>query len=128
MTAITTRIATLGAVCLDCRDPRALAEFYSALSGAPIERSDDDWVQLAAQGGVALAFQEVPGHVPPQWPGDELPQQIHLDFDVPDLDAAEAQVLAIGARKHEHQPGTTFRVYLDPAGHPFCLCLDDTSE
>ncbi len=32
-------------------------------------------------------------------------------------------MLAVGARKHPHQPGTTFRVFLDPAGHPFCLCL-----
>ena len=31
-------------------------------------------------------------------------------------------VVALGARKHEHQPGKTFRVFLDPAGHPFCLC------
>ena len=41
-----------------------------------------------------------------------------------DLDAAEAAVLGLGATKHEHQPGATFRVFLDPAGHPFCLCLD----
>jgi Glyoxalase-like domain len=119
----TAGIATFGVVALDCREPLALAQFYSALTGAPVERDDHDWVQLAAPGGVALAFQRAPGHVPPQWPGDELPQQIHLDFDVPDLDAAEEQVLAIGARKHEVQPGTAFRVYLDPAGHPFCLCL-----
>ncbi len=45
-------------------------------------------------------------------------------LDVPDLDAAEAQVLEIGARKHEHQPGETFRVFTDPAGHPFCLCRE----
>ena len=32
--------------------------------------------------------------------------------------------LAPGAAKHEHQPGTTFRVFLDPAGHPFCLGMD----
>jgi len=25
--------------------------------------------------------------------------------------------------QHEHQP-TTFRVFFDPAGHPFCLCVD----
>jgi catechol-2,3-dioxygenase len=118
----TTGIATFSAVALDCREPLALAQFYSALTGAPIERTDDDWVQLAATGGPALAFQLAPGHVPPQWPGDEMPQQIHLDFDVPDLDAAEEQVLAIGARKHDVQPGQSFRVYLDPAGHPFCLC------
>ena len=42
-------------------------------------------------------------------------------IDVPDLDAAEPAVLALGARKHDVQPGETFRVYLDPAGHPFCL-------
>ena len=41
--------------------------------------------------------------------------------DVPDLDAAEQAVLAIGATKAEHQPGESFRVFLDPAGHPFCL-------
>jgi hypothetical protein len=31
----------------------------------------------------------------------------------------------VGARKHEYQPGTTFRVYLDPVGHPFCLVLSN---
>jgi Glyoxalase-like domain len=39
------------------------------------------------------------------------------------LDAAEAAVLDLGATKPSHQPGTTFRVFLDPAGHPFCLCI-----
>ena len=48
---------------------------------------------------------------------------IHCDVVVDDLDAAEAAVLKLGATKHEHQPGTTFRVFLDPAGHPLCLCL-----
>jgi hypothetical protein len=118
---MTTGIATFSVVALDSREPLALAAFYSALTGAPIERTDDDWVQLAATGSVALAFQLSPDHVPPQWPGGERPQQVHLDFDVPDLDAAEERVLEIGARKHEVQPGLDFRVYLDPAGHPFCL-------
>ena len=33
-------------------------------------------------------------------------------------------VLAAGARRHEHQPSPDgrFVVYLDPVGHPFCLC------
>ena len=118
-----TAIATLGAVVLDCREPLRTAEFYSALLDVPLERTEDDWVQLAPIGGVDLAFQLAPDHVPPVWPGSEHPQQFHLDVDVPDLDVAEEQVLAIGARKHEVQPGTTFRVFLDPAGHPFCLCL-----
>jgi len=121
---MTTPIATLGAIVLDCREPLRVAEFYSALLGVPIDHSEDepDWVQLIPTGGVSVAFQLAPDHVPPVWPGSEHPQQFHIDVDVPDLDVAEAQVLAIGARKHEVQPGTTFRVYLDPAGHPFCLC------
>jgi hypothetical protein len=48
----------------------------------------------------------------------------HLDVLVPDLDAAEPAVLALGAAKHEHQAGTSFRVFVDPAGHPFCLCVN----
>jgi catechol 2,3-dioxygenase-like lactoylglutathione lyase family enzyme len=117
-------IADLSGVALDCRDPRALAEFYSSITGLPIERDDGEWVQLASSGGgVALAFQLATDHEPPQWPSASRPQQAHLDFDVDDLDAGEQQVLALGARKAETQPGTTFRVFLDPAGHPFCLCL-----
>jgi hypothetical protein len=34
-------------------------------------------------------------------------------------------VLALGAEKAEFQPHPGFRVYLDPAGHPFCLVLAD---
>ena len=51
--------------------------------------------------------------------------QAHLDFDVEDADAAEARVLAAGATKFDYQPGDHFRVYADPAGHPFCLCTED---
>ena len=108
-------------VALDCPDLQVLAEFYSALTGVPIARRDEDWWELEGEPG--LAFQLAPDHQPPTWPKGERPQQLHLDFDVPDLDAAEQWVLGLGARKHEYQPGTTFRVFLDPAGHPFCLCL-----
>jgi hypothetical protein len=118
-----TAIATWSAVALDCREPRKLAEFYSAVLDVPIGNEEPDWVHLEPIGGVELAFQLAPDHVPPRWPSAEHPQQMHLDLDVADLDAAEAAVVALGARKHEHQPGTTFRVFLDPAGHPFCLCV-----
>lgn len=117
--------ARLQVVALDCPDPGALAAFYSAVLGAEVERdgTDADWVQLAPRGGTPLAFQRVADHRPPQWPGVEHPQQMHLDLEVDDLDAGEAAVVALGARRHEVQPGTTFRVFVDPAGHPFCLVL-----
>lgn len=113
-------------VALDCPDPVALAKFYTDLTGWPVDPrdGDDDWVQLRPDGGAtAIAFQLAPGYRPPEWPGEEHPQQMHLDFDVPDLDEGERRVLAIGARKPEVQPGSTWRVYLDPVGHPFCLVL-----
>ncbi len=117
------RIARLGVVALDCRDPRALAVFYSAITGWDIEDGDDDWVQLRSDSDVTLAFQLAPDHEPPVWPSAERPQQAHLDFDVDDLDAAEKQIVALGASKAESQHGSSFRVFLDPAGHPFCLVL-----
>ena len=116
-------LATLSGVALDCPDPLALARFYSELSGWPLhDRSDDTWVQLDTGREWTLAFQRVDGYRAPAWPHQDVPQQFHLDFDVADLDEGERQVLAIGATKADHQPGTTFRVFLDPAGHPFCLC------
>jgi catechol 2,3-dioxygenase-like lactoylglutathione lyase family enzyme len=120
-------IAKLSVFAFDCPDPRGLAEFYSGITGWEIERDDGDWVQLRSDGGPTLAFQLAPDHVPPLWPSDDQPQQAHLDFDVDDLDAGEAALLALGARKATVQPAEDdgFRVYIDPAGHPFCLVRAD---
>jgi catechol 2,3-dioxygenase-like lactoylglutathione lyase family enzyme len=116
-------VARLQVVVIDCADPATLAAFYGAVLGASVESTEDDWVQLTASGGTALAFQRAADHRPPRWPGSEAPQQMHLDLEVDDLDAGEAAVVALGARRHEVQPGETFRVFLDPAGHPFCLVV-----
>lgn len=117
-------IARFPVVVLDCPDPKTLAAFYGALLDWKVEQNDDEWWSVRAEYGDSLGFQKVDGFTPPQWPGQDVPQQMHLDVVVDDLDTAEAAVLELGATKHEHQPGTTFRVFLDPAGHPFCLCLD----
>lgn len=111
---------------IDCPDPVALAEFYGALLDWKVGIGDDpEWTSVKAGDGSdkAFFFQKVDGFRAPEWPGQDLPQQMHLDVDVDDLDEGEKAVLELGATKHPHQPGTTFRVYLDPAGHPFCLCL-----
>jgi hypothetical protein len=50
--------------------------------------------------------------------------QFHLDFSVDDLDSAERATLALGATKFDEQPSPdNFRVFADPVGHPFCLCV-----
>ncbi|MFG2830670.1 VOC family protein [Streptomyces sp. NPDC048434] len=115
----------LGVVALDCPDPQALADFYAEMLGWRVE-GGGDWVEVAGPEGRALAFQRVADYRPPQWPGQEVPQQLHLDFDVTraDIDAAEDKVVALGAKLVQRdEDGRDFRVYLDPAGHPFCLCL-----
>lgn len=117
-------IATLHSFVFDCPDPRALAEFYKELLGWEIVRDDTDWVVIGDGGPVQMAFQHAADYVPPVWPQPDHPQQAHLDVTVADLAEAGERVTALGAVKHHHQPGDEkgFVVYLDPAGHPFCLC------
>ncbi|MEV6764963.1 VOC family protein [Streptomyces sp. NPDC051105] len=115
-------IAKLGVVVLDCPDPSALAGFYAAVLGGSVE-GDEEWVDLVVPGGQALAFQKAPGFVPPKWPAPDDSQQFHLDLTVDDLDAAEKAVLELGAKPLDAADrARSFRVYADPAGHPFCLC------
>ena len=112
-------------VIIDCPDPAGLGQFYSELLGLPVTYRSEDFVVVAENDHTSgFAFQLAPDHQPPRWPDPQYPQQMHLDVMVDDLDDAEAAVLELGATKHEHQPGKTFRVFLDPAGHPFCLCVD----
>lgn len=114
-------IATYPSVVLDCPDPEQLARFYASILDWTVELSDD-WADLKSDYGMCISFQRVADYRAPDWPGQGGPQQMHLDLVVEDLDVSEAAVLELGARKHEHQPCETFRVFLDPAGHPFCLC------
>jgi hypothetical protein len=116
-------IARFPSIVLDCPDPGALATFYGTMLDWKVETSAD-WADIRADNGQCISFQQVAEYRRPVWPNQETPQQMHLDVVVDDLDVAEAAVLELGATKHEHQPGTTFRVFLDPAGHPFCLCVD----
>ena len=122
----------LDLVVLDCPDARLLGAFYARVLGWQVEDgSGDDWVTLRRPGatpthqdrGPGLAFQRIEQFVPPTWPVGSHPQQAHLDLQVADLVDGERQVLAAGATRHDHQPSESgsFVVYLDPAGHPFCL-------
>jgi len=119
-------IGTLGAVVLDCPDPKALAGFYAELVGGRIEAEDESWVDLEREGGQRLSFQLAPELRVPVWPDPARPQQFHLDIAVPraEMAAAERRVLELGARLLEGDGGgaRNWRVYADPVGHPFCLC------
>lgn len=113
----------LTAITLDCADPMALAEFYRRATGLePHPDSDGEFAGLTGADGFLLGFQRVDDYRAPRWPGQTQPQQSHLDFRVDDLDEAESLLLDLGATKPEYQPGgTKWRVFADPAGHPFCV-------
>ena len=116
-------IGKLHAVVLECPEPQALAEFYRSVLGGEVEPDPDgDWLDLVV-GTLAptVSFQRVSGYVPPEWPGSTGEQQLHLDIRVPDLDVADRELRGIGARFVQDQG--SFRVYLDPVGHPFCTVL-----
>ena len=115
-------IARFPAFVVDCPDAHELAGFYAAILDWTVE-AREGWADIRSPDGLqCISFQQVEDYTPPDWPGQRLPQQMHLDVVVDDLDTGETAVLDLGATKTEHQPGTTFRVFLDPAGHPFCLC------
>ena len=72
-----------------------------------------------------MSFQLALNHRPPSWPDNTVPQQFHLDLDVPkaDLAAAVAYVQSVGATMADNSASAeSFVVLLDPSGHPFCLC------
>jgi hypothetical protein len=114
-------VARSGFVSLDCADPRPLAEFWAAMLGGTIMFTRaaavgvrTDWVWLSA---IAI-----PDCRPPTWPEADVPQQIHLDLAVTDLETAVAEAEGLGARQAAFQPAPNDRrILLDPAGHPFCL-------
>ena len=118
-------VGRLHKVVLDCPDPAALAGFWAAVLGLAVVYADDDWITLGppAGEGTRLGIQRAPDHRPPAWPDPARPQQLHLDVFVDDLARAGARVEALGATRLDRSNDDRHRVYADPAGHPFCLCV-----
>lgn len=112
-------VMDLFGVTIDAPDATALGRFYAALLGMEISYSGPEGA-LITGGGRSVMFQQVDGYTPPSWPDPDRPQQAHLDIAVHDLDAGEARALELGAARLSGG-GATFRVFADPAGHPFCL-------
>lgn len=114
---------------MDCVDPYALAKFYADLLKWEIPFYDDDWACVGAPGTAqgaypGIMFQRNPAYQSPVWPEKpgEQQQMAHLDFAVNDLDAAVRHAISCGATVAEIQFSEDWKVMIDPAGHPFCLC------
>lgn len=115
-------IGRLEKTVIDCPDPRSLAQFYCQVLGMRINEDIGDFIVIGAEPGLRqLAFQRVTEWVPPRWPDPAYPQQLHLDIRVGDADQAERELLTLGATRVPAERETGFRVFADPAGHPFCI-------
>jgi catechol 2,3-dioxygenase-like lactoylglutathione lyase family enzyme len=118
-----TGIAQLDIAIFDAPDIDRVGSFYAELTGWEVVRSDGDRFGLRAPNGQEIEFQRAPDHVAPRWPGQERPQQFHLDLQVDDHQAAAALAETLGARRLGG--GDSWIVMADPAGHPFDLCQAD---
>ena len=118
--------AYVSGIAIDCPDSAALSAFYGALldiepvnEGLVIARGDE--------GDLEVWFQQVENYAAPTWPTQERGQQIHFDITVSDMDAAQEKAISLGAKLVDDGQDS-FHVFLDPAGHPFCLCRESTGE
>jgi len=135
-----TSLPALRAVVLDATDARSVAEFWRRLLGYAYRRGDEapppghpdpqgeDWLVLRDRHGEArLAVQHVAELAPATWPEPQVPQQLHLDLTVDDVEALADQrdrAISLGAtmlRDRSSDPEEPLYVFADPAGHPFCI-------
>ena len=104
------------AVTIDCNDLDRMAEFWSTMLGVEISAKQDGFGFLAhpPDRKVAVWLQQVPE------PRKEK-ARIHIDLAVPDLEAAEKRIQALGGTlldRHEWE-GFVWRMCEDPEGNVF---------
>ena len=113
---------------MEAPDPISLANFYSALLEWPVAQQDENGAAIAVPDSKSfISFQRAEVYTPPVWPAVEGKQQImlHLDIAVDELSSCVDDAVALGATVAAFQPQDDVRVLLDPAGHPFCLYIDN---
>ena len=120
------KLTKMGVV-LDSDNPDELADFYEKLLGwkkrkytinSVLFYEPDDGMQFQ----MILQYEE--NYVRPVWPAEpkEQQQMAHLDFFVENLEDGVTHALSCGAVLSPIQFNDSYRVMIDPAGHPFCIC------
>lgn len=106
---------------IDCKDPRTLASFYQELLGYTRVQDESDWVVIGkAPDQPGIAFQRIDNYLPPTWPKEQVPTQMHIDIRVESLESAAEEAISLGAILLSDSE-KIFWVFNDPEGHPFCL-------
>jgi predicted enzyme related to lactoylglutathione lyase len=111
------RVGALYAIVVDVNDLKTCAKFWSQVLGTDILYQDERYLRLGHKGErPTLLLQKVPE-------GHKDKNRVHIDLDVPDLDAAVNRVLDLGGRKlgQLSEYGIEWVVMADPDGNEFCL-------
>jgi hypothetical protein len=111
-------------IVFDAADLGAESSFWAGVLDGTVD-AEDDWHMVLVDGRPRVGVQLAPDHVSPDWPSG-TPQQIHIDLWVEDPSDSHDLVMSLGAsvlkEPDDDDAPDAFRVYADPAGHPFCLC------
>ena len=111
------RVGALYAIVIDVNDLETCAKFWSQVFGADILYQNERYLRLGQKGErPTLLLQKVPER-------HKEKNRVHIDLDVPDLDAAVSRVQDLGGHKlgQLSEYGVQWAVMADPDGNEFCL-------
>lgn len=114
-------VPLMTAVTMDCRDVDRLLEFWSELLGVENRGKHGPFGFLAPAPGrkISIWLQEVPED-------KVVKNRVHMDFVVPDLEATESRIVALGGSLGGRQEweGYRWRTCMDPEGNEFDVMAD----
>jgi len=127
--------AQIASVTFDCRDALAVARFWSAVIGRPLD--PDASSEFAAIGFTGRRDREgwasVERGCDPTWMFVSVPEsktaknRMHLDLVAPDVEAEVARLVELGASRvaDADEWGYRWTVMTDPEGNEFCVARGD---
>jgi predicted enzyme related to lactoylglutathione lyase len=110
-------VGSLHAIVMDVNDLETCGKFWSQVLGTDILYQDERYLRLGHKGErPTLLLQRVPER-------HREKNRVHIDLDVPDLDAAVSRVQGLGGNKLRqlNEYGIEWVVMTDPDGNEFCL-------
>jgi len=110
-------VGVLYAIVIDVNDLETCGKFWSQVLGTDILYQDERYLRLGHKGErPTLLLQRVPER-------HREKNRVHIDLDVPDLDAAVSRVQGLGGDKLRQLNGygNEWVVMADPDGNEFCL-------
>ena len=110
-------VGALHAIVMDANDLETCGKFWSQVLGTDILYQNEQYLRLGHKGErPTLLLQRVPER-------HRENNRVHIDLDVPDLNAAVSRVQGLGGDKLRQLNGygNEWVVMADPDGNEFCL-------